>query len=79
MSLPDKPSKSQLRFDPNVYTINGKIQELGILHRREEERNNDSFKSYHLHARLPWKKRRNKQLTAFPGATGQRTRWSNKQ
>lgn len=41
------------------------IQELGLLNRREEERKNAFFKSYYLHEKLLWKKKRNKQLIAF--------------
>lgn len=63
MSLPDKSSKSQLRFDPNVYTTNGNSGVRVIT--QERRRKNAFFKSYHLHEKLLWKKKRNKQLIAF--------------
>lgn len=34
------------------------MQVLGVLHSREEERNNVSFKSCHLHESLLWKKKK---------------------
>lgn len=43
-----------------------KIQELEILHRSEEERNNVSFKPCHLLERLLWKKKGNTQLICIP-------------
>lgn len=56
------------------------IQVLGILHSREEERNNASFKSCHLHESLLWKKKKKQFL--FPGASVQGAKrtawWSNK-
>lgn len=60
MSLPANLSRSQLMlFDPNIYTINGNSGARDITHSREEERNNTSFKSCHLHENLLWKKKIN--------------------